>query len=143
MLYVKASVKPSPIHGLGLFAAEPIARGALVFRWNSLFGWTCPEYEVAHLPETAKEFLRRYGWRFESAKSTWTGWLLDVDDSRFVNHSRSPNMIVTTSGRPFCTGRSPIESHAARDIHAGEELTEDYSTFDPDFATYAHLLVTS
>lgn len=127
MLYVKTTVGPSLIQGLGLFAVEPIASGTLIFRWNDTFGWSCSEAEHAVLPAEAKAFLWRYGWRGVKGR-----WLLDVDDSRFVNHSLTPNMLVTRD--------DGITSRAARDIAAGEELTEDYSTFDPDFDAYAHEL---
>jgi len=123
MLYVKTSIGPSLIQGIGLFAAEPIPAGALIFRWSDAFGWSCPESEFGDLPGRAREFLWRYGWRSNGR------WLLDVDNSRFVNHSRTPNMFVTTD--------DGITSRAARDIEPGEELTEDYSTFDPDFELYA------
>ena len=34
MLLVKTYVAPSAVHGLGLFAAEPIARGACIWRFD-------------------------------------------------------------------------------------------------------------
>lgn len=37
MLNVKASVKPSPINGLGLFADEDIKKGTITWKYNPRF----------------------------------------------------------------------------------------------------------
>jgi len=123
MLYVKTKVLSSAIEGLGLFADEFVAKGALIAQYNPRFGWQCAETERDMLPPIAKEFLWRYGWRNADGI-----WLMDVDNSRFMNHSNAPNMKVTTE--------AGFTSRAARDIERGEELTEDYRDFDPDFEKY-------
>jgi SET domain-containing protein len=124
MLFVKTEVRPSAIQGLGLFAAESIAAGTLIARFDPAFGWSCTEEQWAALPPLAREHMLRYAWRTGDGR-----WLMDVDDSRYMNHSTAPNMQVSAE--------HGFTAVAARDIAAGEELTEDYSLFDPDFATYA------
>ena len=124
MLYVKTQVRSSTIEGLGLFAAEDIPAGTLIARWEPVFGATFTDEERAKLHPMASAFLHRYGWRAAEGR-----WVLDLDDSRFMNHSDSPNMVVNADG--------VFTSRAARDIAAGEELTEDYRQFDPDFDSYA------
>lgn len=126
MLYIKTVVKPSSINGLGLFAAEPIKKDTLIFKWDELFGWNIHETDFVNLAQNAKEFLYKYGWRNKRF------WYLDLDDSRFINHSYQPNMIVSKE--------NIITSTAARDIAVDEELTEDYSAFDPDFDKYKEYL---
>src|SRR5271155_2193652 len=103
MLYVKTKVLSSAIEGLGLFADEFVAKGALIAQYNPRFGWQCAETERDMLPPIAKEFLWRYGWRNADGI-----WLMDVDNSRFMNHSNAPNMKVTTE--------AGFTSRAARDI---------------------------
>ena len=126
MLHVRTFLAPSSIHGLGLFAAEPIEKGRLVFRFDTAFGFACSEAQFLTLPSDARRFLLKYGWRRDGS------WFCDIDDSRFTNHSATPNLLVTPE--------NVITAHAARDIRAEEELTEDYSTFDPDFHLYASSL---
>lgn len=124
MLFVKTEVRPSTIQGLGLFAAEDIPEGTLIAQFDRSFGWCCDEDEFANLPPIAKQFIERYGWR-----GHYGGWrFCDIDDSRFMNHSSTPNMSVSTE-RGFT-------AKAARNIAVGEELTEDYKLFDPDFLSY-------
>lgn len=124
MLHVKTRVLPSSIQGLGLFAAEPIAAGTLIAQFDPAFGWTCTEIERLLLPPSAREFVWRYGWRPSPDQ-----WFMDIDDSRFMNHSDTPNMAVTEE--------CGYTARAARDILSGEELTEDYRQFDPDFESYS------
>ena len=128
MLLVRAIVRPSPIQGLGLFAAEPIPAGTIVCQWDDHFSWVATPEAVAALPDLARAHIERYGWRAADGN-----WRLSVDDSRFWNHSPRPNM------RPI-VGSPVFARVASRDIAEGEELTEDYSEFDPDFHEYAHTL---
>lgn len=127
MLLVRTHVAPSAIEGLGLFAAEPIVAGEPVYRWDDRLAWSATDAEVDALPLRAREFIHRYGWRDRE-----TGrWRASVDNSRFLNHSATPN-----------TAHRGDTQVALRDIMPGEEITEDYSEFDPDFAEYAHTLRT-
>ncbi len=124
MLHVKTKVAPSAVDGLGLFAAEPIPKGTLVAKWNPAFDSSFTDEEIARLPDLARTFLDRYAWRAKDGT-----WHVSLDDSRYTNHSLTPNLVVdeTTEG---------WESRAARDIAPGEELLEDYSTYDEDFPSY-------
>lgn len=129
MLLVKTEVKSSPIHGRGLYAAEDIAQGARVFRWSYLFGWSIAAGDFNGLRDEAQAFLRKYGWRGRDKEMNQVRWFLDLDDSRYLNHSFAPNLIVEVD--PVICG------YASKHIYAGEELTEDYSAFDLDYHTYA------
>ena len=122
MLHVKTRVVASPIEGLGLFADEPIAAGTLVSKWQRGFDVLFYAHQLALLPPSAVAFLHRYGW--DGPGETLR---VSLDDSRYVNHSKTPNLVVDPSGDG---------TRAARDIAIGEELTEDYSSYDADFETY-------
>lgn len=132
MLLVRTAVRPSAIHGLGLHAAELIPVGTVICRWREDFARYFTEEERLALPVVARDFLFQHGWRIADGR-----WCVALDDSRFMNHSFSPNMIVTVT--PDCL----YESRAAMDVAAGEELTEDYRQFDPDFESYARFWVRS
>lgn len=125
MLLVHTYVAPSTISGLGLFAAGSIRKGTRIYRWDPSFGWTATPEEFAALPGVTKEFVERYGWRDRE-----TGmWRASIDNSRFLNHSITPNTAHDANGQ-----------YALQDILPGEEITENYADFDPDFEDYAHLL---
>lgn len=111
---VLAEVRPSPIHGVGLFALQDVKSGTVVV-------WECGRCLV--VPE---DVLERNMFHAEAAQVRRWGylrspgvWLLPCDHARYVNHSDAPNLK---------TGR--FGDYAARDIAAGEELTVDYRAFD-------------
>ena len=122
MLLVNVSVKPSPIHGLGCFANEPIARGQIVWTYDERIDRRIPAEQVPELPRLTQDFLKVYGY----AEMINGRKLITVcgDNARFINHSSEPNISANEPG----TGNDV----AARDIAAGEELTEDYYRFDVD-----------
>jgi hypothetical protein len=116
MLLVETELRPSPIHGIGVFLLQPVCRGELVWRFDSRIDRVYSEEEIATLPEPMRRFLRIY--------STWhepTGlWVLCVDNGRHFNHSATP----TTISNAISFG----EDRAAADLPVGTELTCDYST---------------
>lgn len=120
MLHIRTVVKESPIHGLGLFAAEPIAKGTLISAWDPVFDVSFSNETIAALPLPAREFIQLYGWPHDGRMR------LELDGGRYVNHSETPNVRVKDD-----EGTSSI---AARDIAVGEELTEDYAEFNTEFA---------
>ncbi len=119
MLTVATYVAPSAIEGLGLFAAEPIAAGTLVWRFDPLLDLIFPEAHLALYPPGTQAFLRKYGYR---QRGTAGYRVLDGDNGRFMNHSAEAN-----------TDNSGESSFATRDIAAGEEITCDYAEFVEGF----------
>jgi len=120
MLLVSASVRPSPIHGLGCFTNERIARGQVVWQFDARFDRQIPAAEVTALPAPVQEFLRMYGY-LEVCEGTPV-YTLCGDHARHMNHAASPNLLNVSS---------QLDT-AARDIEAGEELTCNYYEFDLD-----------
>jgi SET domain-containing protein len=119
MLLVKTRALASPIEGVGLFAAEPIAKGAIVWRFEPGIDLVVPEERIAALPEAAQAFFKRYAFPCPFFPG---GLLLGFDNTRFVNHSRTPNLDNTGP-----------ETIALCDIAAGEELTTDYAELEPGY----------
>lgn len=124
MLLVRTRVAPSPIHGLGLFAAEPIPRGASVWRFHAGFDHAYTRAEFAELPASAREHLRWFSY-FDAAQDAL---IKSGDLCCFMNHADAPN----TGAGPEVS--EPVVTVALRDIAAGEELTCDYRAFDGDVA---------
>ena len=115
MLRVKTYVAASPIHGLGLFAVDPIPCGTVVWTYDLRV-----DYVVNEPPQGR---LSDWAWREED------GWVVPGDDAKYMNHSFTPSINGGTSRHD--------PDVAARDITTGEELTIDYSTFDLDWPEWA------
>ncbi|MCX7303146.1 MAG: SET domain-containing protein-lysine N-methyltransferase [Hyphomicrobiales bacterium] len=120
MLLVSTYVAASDIEGVGVFAAEPIAKGALIWRLNPDFDRLVPADSYDALPETMKELIDRYAYPSPDKP----GYLVyEVDNGRFMNHSDAPNTDFSQYGGGF----------ALADIAKGQELTCDYSQFHEGF----------
>lgn len=115
MILVMTKIGPSSIHGMGLFAAEPIPQGSVIWRFTEGLDVDICQCRFDSLPQTLQEFLSIYAY-YDSGR-----WMMSGDHGRFINHSSTPN----TS-----TGRFRQDLIAARDIAEGEEITEDYRQFD-------------
>jgi hypothetical protein len=55
MLLIKARVRPSTIHGLGLFAEQFIPSGTIIWRFQPGFDVAIPEDEINQLSAAARE----------------------------------------------------------------------------------------
>ena len=116
MMIVETELKPSGIHGIGIFLLQPVRKGDLIWQYDSRIDRVYTDEEVASLPGHMQEYLQTY--------STWheqTGlWVLCGDNGRHFNHSDTPNTVSDgiAFGRDF----------AAEDLAEGTELTSDYRT---------------
>jgi SET domain-containing protein len=114
MLLVNTELRPSPIHGLGVFLREPVTAGQVIWRFDSRIDRAyCPE-EIDSLPEHVQAYLRTYSTWHEDSRL----YVLCGDNGRYFNHSAEPN----TVSAGVCFG----DDTAARDLPAGVELTTDY-----------------
>lgn len=120
MLLVRVRVDRSPIHGLGVFAAEFIPKGAEVWRFTPGFDLDLEPGVLEHQPPRVREQLLHYGY----VDRRLNRYILCCDDARFINHSDDPNL-RTDHGRD----RYGVDI-AVRDIAAGEELTVDYEALE-------------
>jgi len=112
VLLVRTKLDKSLIHGIGLFAADPIRAGTVVWLYQEPFDrkWL-PEY-VRTLPAVAQEYVFHFCARLRDGTFLVTG-----DNDRFWNHEQNPNCL---------TNPTATETVAVKDIRAGEEMTEDY-----------------
>jgi SET domain-containing protein len=122
MLLVKTYVAPSRIHGMGLFAAEPIAQGTPFWRFEPGFDQAISPERLATLPPLTQQHVR---W-FAYVSQTDGHYILSGDFCCFMNHDAQPN---TGAGNDAC---HPVTTVALRDIAQGEELTCDYFAFDAE-----------
>jgi len=118
MLIIPTELRPSAIHGLGVFTRRAIRAGEVVSRYLPPFDVQYPVELLAAVSEPERTYLQNF-----SYLSRFTGvWVLPGDHDRYMNHSDEPNVGMNPNGN--------TENLALRDIAAGEELTCDYRTFD-------------
>lgn len=112
MLVVKTFLAPSkiPNAGIGLFAGENIAKG------QSVAITTSNTYDVFSDEEfeTSDPHFQNFLSEFSCYKDGV--WILEKDNEKFVNHSRTPNLTA--------------DGIASKDIQKGEEFTYDYREID-------------
>src|SRR3989344_3585722 len=121
MLTTLASARPSPTHGIGLFADQFIPKGTITWRFDPKFDIVFPKDEVEKMPEYQKRLIKFFAY-FSNKQQAY---IYSIDDSRFLNHSTHPNHDIL-----------PIKNEVELcnvsncDIQIGEELTVDYRAFD-------------
>jgi SET domain-containing protein len=116
MMMVQTELRPSPIHGLGVFLLEPVRQGGLIWRFDARIDRVYSPDEIASLPAHVQDYLRVYSTFHEGAGV----YVLCGDNGRFFNHSETPSTVSN--------GISFGEDHAGRDLAIGDELTSDYRT---------------
>jgi SET domain-containing protein len=116
MMMVDTEVKPSEIHGLGVFLLEPVPAGGLIWCFDSRIDRVYAEAEIESLPPHLQNYLRTYStWHEQTAL-----YVLCGDNGRYFNHSDTPST--------FSESISFGEDRAIRDLEHGDELTSDYAT---------------
>lgn len=121
MILVPHEILPSRIHGSGVFAMAPIPKGAEVVRGVDDFYWM-DEPSWCALPEQVRSMLEPFVWVDDEGNYCGSS-----GPEQFMNHSEEPNLV-------WCPETDEVR--ASRDIAAGEELTQDYATFDRSFEGY-------
>lgn len=116
MLMVETELRPSAIHGIGVFLLEDVRKGQLIWRFDSRIDRVFSDAELEEMPEQLREFLTTYS-TFQEESGLW---VLCGDNGRHFNHSDRPNTI--SMGIAFG------DDIAAEDMPAGTELTTDYNT---------------
>jgi uncharacterized protein len=125
MLLVKTRLGQSPIEGLGVFAAENIKKGTIVWQFVPGVDLLISPKELQLLPSAVVEHCKRYAYLHNVTGE----YVLCGDDARFVNHSDDPNTMGV-----YPPGDNQGLDIAVRDIREGEELTSDYQSFDAEFS---------
>ena len=120
MLLISTYVGPSLIEGVGVFAAERIAKGTAIWTLNEAMDHVFSAADIEALPDEQQRFVARYGYP-HTLRPGLT--IVEIDNGRFMNHSDDPNTDFT----------DPAVGIAIRDIAADEEITCNYAEFEPGF----------
>lgn len=118
MLEVLTYIAESKIAGNGVFSSHDIPKGTIVWK-ESEFNHIIPPASVSDEHPNFKKYILNFGYL------TDMGWILCVDNAKFMNHSENPNLIES-----IVDGLSV--NVAVCDIKAHEELTCNYWHFDKD-----------
>ncbi|HYG35881.1 MAG TPA: SET domain-containing protein [Clostridia bacterium] len=114
MLTIKAEAKPSPIHGLGCFTRQDVAKGEVVWEFHPQVDRRYTLQELSALPAPVRKHFKTYAWLNPADQLVY----FSGDQSQFFNHSDAANTAMTPDG---------YRCVATRDIAAGEELTSNYA----------------
>jgi SET domain-containing protein len=115
---VYTRLKPSKIHGVGVFAIQNIKKGTYIFpEDNERITWV-DESQLRDIPTPLgrlyKDFAIIKGKKYGAPRNfdrLTTAW--------YLNHSKGPNVAID----------SKFRFYTLRYIRAGEELTVDYDTY--------------
>ena len=117
MLCVPTYVAPSRIAGVGLFTAQDLPAGFVIWRFTEGVDWRLAPEAFSRFPEPYRSMLRHYLYRDESGV-----YVLCGDNAKYMNHDDDPN----------CDDSGDVCTVTRRAVHAGDELTCDYRLFDLD-----------
>ncbi len=122
MLIIKTKLGISNIEGIGLFADEDIKKETIIGKNNDNFGiikYSKEQWQELENNLSKESFGQIKKYTYKDKKDRL--YSLNLDDIRFINHSKEPN-IETISDNDI----------AIRDIKKGEEILIDYTTFYDD-----------
>ena len=123
MLFVKTKVQPSSIPGFGLFADQDIPMGTIIWKFTPGFDQKFTREQILAWPDLLQIFIYKYCWRSKKSKL----YCFASDDGRFFNHSDNPNCLSA-----YSEDEEEVVTRALRDISSGEEITDDYDSFEDE-----------
>jgi SET domain-containing protein len=113
-------LKPSPVHGIGVFAIRPIPKGCRTIFSAGVGEWIkISILEVEALPAHSRNLIETYCLYDEENYFVPDYGFKLMDLVLYLNHSAEPNIISINDGEQF---------EALRDINEGEELLVNYGS---------------
>ena len=113
-----AMLKPSPVHGIGVFAVRDIPKGCRnIFSQNTGEWVKLPIRDVDRLPEHSRNLVETYCLYDEENYFVPDYGFKIMDIVNYLNHSANPNIKSVNHGEYF---------EALDDIPAGSELLVNY-----------------
>lgn len=126
MMLVKTKIQESGIHGVGLFADEFIPKGTEIWRFTPGFDQKFTQKQILSFPDLLQIYIYKYAWRSKMSKL----YCLASDNGKYFNHSDNPNVLSEER-----KGEKEVVTIAIRDIQKGEEIVDDYSSFEEEAGT--------
>ena len=111
------TLKPSPVHGIGVFALRDIPKGCKTLFSRNVGEWIrVPISDIDQLPDQTRNMVETYCLYDETHYLPDYGFKV-MDMVNYLNHSSSPNVISVNDGEYF---------ESLREIKEGEELLVNY-----------------
>lgn len=120
MFVIDTAIKSAGRKGLGVFATSNIRKGQLIWKFDENFKLCWSNQVFKKLHPRAKAYIRKYG-----AMESHNMWYLDIDNTKYVNHSDNPNLQFINSKRKKDYG-DIMSGIALSNIKKGQEITCDY-----------------
>jgi len=112
------ALKPSAVHGIGVFAIADIPKGCRNLFSQDVGNWVkLPIADVEKLPEHSRSLIETYCLYDEENYFVPDYGFKVMDLVNYLNHSSSPNVVSVNDGEYF---------EALADIPAGTELMINY-----------------
>ncbi len=112
------TIKPSPVHGIGVFALRDIPRGCKTIFSRNVGEWIrVPIADIDNLPDHSRNLVETYCLYDETHYYLPDYGFKVMDLVNYLNHSSTPNVMSVNDGEYF---------ESVRDISAGEELLVNY-----------------
>lgn len=113
-------LKPSPVHGIGVFAIRDIPKGCRTIFSQGVGEWIKLSFkEVELLPEHSRNLIETYCLYDEENYFVPDYGFKLMDVVLYLNHSSEPNIASINDGEHF---------EALREIRVGEELLVNYGS---------------
>ena len=113
-------IKPSPLHGIGVFAIRDIPKGTKDIFSEGFGDWIkVSKDEVDTLPSHSRELIENHCLFDEDSYFIPEYGFKLIDLVIYLNHSETPNVLSLNDGEQF---------EALVDIKPGDELLVDYVT---------------
>lgn len=117
-------IKPSPIHGIGVFAVTNIPKGQRrLFSRDQSEWFKISKKEIDSLPTHSKYLVENHCLYDEEHYFVPSYGFKMIDPVIFINHSDTPNIVSIQDGEDF---------EAIKEIQEGEELFLDYGQIVAD-----------
>lgn len=117
MLLIKTYLKEVKNKGIGLFTAIDLPVDYTIHVIETRFNKVYSKEDIEDFGPIQKEFYNTYMVHLSDGSA-----ILDLDNTRFINHSFTPNLVCDLEYIKTC-----------RVISLGEELTLDYTSFDNEY----------
>lgn len=114
MLYVKTKIQPSGIHGIGLFADQFIPKGTMIWKFTPGFDMKLTREQILDFPELLQIYIYKYSWKSKKSKL-------------YCFSSDNPNCLSE-----YKNDEEEVITTAIKDIQIGEEITDNYSSFEDE-----------
>ena len=123
-----AALKPSAVHGIGVFAICDIPKGCRAIFSKGFGKWVkIPYDDIENLPPHSRSLIETYCLYDEDHYYVPDYGFKVMDMVNYLNHSSAPNIMSVNDGEEF---------EALIDIPSGTELLLDYRTIAGELNDY-------